>query len=156
MKITTEDGFAIIGILNKLGMTDEIVDSISEITELKRRQDIAINKVAGLVSEKYPDFAEFDDSKKERINNKIIFENKELQEEFIKVEKEMNKEGTKLLATGITRLPQAKKEIYKVLSNIYDIGESEIKNKGLNWTIAAIKEIAMSETMQSVFSLAIK
>ncbi|GKX65837.1 hypothetical protein [Inconstantimicrobium mannanitabidum] len=154
MIITTSQGFNIIRILNKLGMTDEIVEVITDLGELNIKEEQIYIKLGEIIKSENEDYTELCDEDKSNITNKTLIEHVELAKELSEINSRRTKKGAKLMLDGITRLPQAEKEVYKCLAEIYELSEKEVRDKDLDWAIDRVKEIAQSETMQKVFSLA--
>ena len=156
MEINTMQGFNIIKILNKLGLKDKIVEVIDQVTELNARQQEEYKKLSILMVAKNENYRELDDKEQSKLSAEVLAENPEVSEALSKVDREEKKIGASLLMDFIERLPQAEEEVYRCLGSIYGIKEEEVKLKGLDWTVNAIKEIATSETFQAFFNLATK
>lgn len=157
--ITTANGFEIIRILNKLGMVDEIIDVIGEVQEIEKDKQRAFLKLRGLMIEKEPNFDSADEAERLVMIEKHAVETPEVKEaltESADLNKTSTKISTKLMLDAMMKLPQAEKEIYKVLASIFGIPEKEVQNNGLDWVIDAFKQIASSQTFQAFFKLAIK
>lgn len=157
MVITTETGFNIIKILNKLGMVTEITDTFSKLGELEQKKTLAYSKLRTLIEEASgTDYDSVPKEDVEKLSQSLLAKNPEVQKEILECNSESSQLMSQLMITGVMRLPQAEKEVYKTLANIYGITEKEASQKGLDWTINAVKEIASSETFQTFFNLAIK
>lgn len=155
--ITTSNGFEIIRILNKLGMVDEIIDVIGEVQEIEKDKQKSYLEVRSLMMEQDPGYDKANET--ERLEMISKYEGPEVKEALntlANLNKTSTKISTKLMLDAIMRLPQAEKEIYKVLASIFGIPEKEVQSNGLDWLVGAFKQIASSSTFQSFFKLAIK
>jgi hypothetical protein len=159
--ITTANGFEIIRILNKLGMVDEIVDAITEISTIEKDKQRQYMKIRTLIDEKEKQNNYDSVGEKERTEmlEQLALESPEMKEalkELDELSSRQNKLSSKLMLNAVMKLPQAEKEINKVLASIFSITEKEVQSNGLDWIIDAFKQIATSKTFQSFFKLAIK
>lgn len=154
--ITTSNGFEIIRILNKLGMVDEIVDTFTEISTIEQSRQREFVKIRTEFAKEGASDAELTEQEKAILVEKIALEHPEIQETLNELTARQSKIMGSLLMNGLMRLPQAEKEIYKVLASIYNITEKEVQGKGLDWVADAVKEIVASQTFQTFFKLATK
>lgn len=155
--ITTSNGFEIIRILNKLGMVDEIIEVIGEVQEIEKDKQRLFIKLRTFMTDKEPNFDSANETERlEMIEKYEGPEVKETMNDLAVLNKQSTKISTKLMLDAVMRLPQAEKEINKVLGSIFGIPEKEVQSNGLDWLIDAFKQIAKSQTFQSFFKLAIK
>lgn len=159
LTITTANGFEIIRILNKLGMVDEIIEVIGEVQEIEKDKQRAFLKLRTIMVEKEPTFDSANEDERLAMIEKHAAETPEVKEaltESADLNKTSTKLSTKLMLDAVMRLPQAEKEIYKVLASIFGIPEKEVQGNGLDWLMDAFKQIASSPTFQAFFKLATK
>lgn len=154
--ITTSNGFDIIRILNKLGMVEEIVSTFTEVSTIEQSRQREYVKIRNEFAKEGASDAELTEQEKVTLVEKIALEHPEIQETLNELTARQSKITGSLLMNGLMRLPQAEKEVDKVLASIYGITEKEVQNKGLDWMIDAVKEIVASQTFQTFFKLATK
>ena len=162
VKITTSEAMEVLRIIKKLGLKENISNAIETLIEFNNRKESKFTELRRLIIkevglEEYKNL--FEDEKKE-ITEKIFIENEDFKEEFEKVNIECNREisklGTNILYDFITALPNAEKEVYKLLAKIYGKKVAEIESQELDETIEQIKKIAQSKTVMDFFKLATK
>lgn len=150
--ITTAEGFEIIRIINKLGMKDIIVDTITDYFNLENSKKVKYIELNKLALEKNENYTELEKQEKENVINNVFLENKELQLEISRIDSESKKLLLDLMYTFVERFPQAEKEIYKVLSKICNKIAKEIELDGVDGALEMIFQIKNSPTIPKLMA----
>lgn len=145
IKILGKDAFKIIRLINKFGLKEELKDII-KLGQLSEKKNRAKNlKIIELLKEQELE------NNTENVK-KLMEENEEVinlistKEE---VDYEMMERGLFLILDG---LGNAEKEIFEVLSSIYDKPVKDIKETELNDLVKMIKNVIMSPSLKGVFT----
>lgn len=162
VKITTSEAMEVLRIVKKIGLKDDISNAIETLTTLNNKKEGKFTELRRLIIKEVglEEYNNLSEEEKKEISEKIFIENEKFKEEFEKVNieanREMNKIGVDIMYNFIVALPNAEKEVYKCLGEIYGKTAKEIKEQELDETIEQIKRIAQSPTIMGFFNLAIK
>lgn len=154
MKINTQQGFKIIRILNKLNIKDYIADAITKIASIESRKDNIYLNLNTLAEKENKDYTNLEQEEKEKIINKILTENKDIAKELENITEQENKQTINLVMLIVENLENAETDIYKLLAELNNTTEKEIRKQDISTTIQQIKEIIKSESFVSFFNLA--
>ena len=113
-------------------------------------------KLRDLVLKENKDYFSLEEKEQEEINIKVLKNNVKLGKSISDLQTEQEQCGLDLLFTFLEKLPKAEKEVYSTLAKIYDKEAKEIEKQDIDKTIEMIKEIAKSESVQKLFTLATK
>lgn len=154
MNINTKQGMQLVRVIKKMGIQDELTNTISEVFENQQKEENTYKKLSNLIVLEYPNFHELDDEERKKISKEFLSKNEELSKEIAKVQNSNAKLGINVIFKLVEAIPNAEKEVYKVLSEIYDKDIKEIETQSLEETIEQIKGILQCDSFKYFFSLA--
>lgn len=156
MIITTEQGFQLVRVIKKLGIKDELVNSMREFTGLNTKKENCMFELSTIIRKENPNYKELTEEEKRELSIQTLNNNLDLAKRISDINAELNELGGNLLFSVIENIPLAEKEIYKTLGDIYFKSPEDIKKQDLDRTIEMIKEVATSKTFMYFFKLATK
>jgi hypothetical protein len=146
MKIKFEHAMLFLNVVNKMGIKKDVVEIFKKVVKLNTRKE-------NLYRELYK-FAEEGIEITNEVSLKLLNGHKEIASELDEIKEEMSLVmGTEVLFLLIENLPKAQNEMIKMLSKIYEIKESEVKEKDIDEIIPMFMEILKSESISKVFTL---
>lgn len=154
MNINTKQGMQLVRVIKKMGIQDELTNTISEVFENQQKEENTYKKLSNLIVLEYPNFHELDDEERKKISKEFLSKNEELSKEIAKVQNSNAKLGINVIFKLVEAIPNAEKEVYKVLSEIYDKDIKEIETQSLEETIEQIKGILQCDSFKYFFNLA--
>lgn len=156
MIINTSNAFLVIKTINKLEMKKDIMTAYAKITKINKDMKENDIKLRDLVLKENEDYFSLEEKEQEEINIKVLKNNIKLGKSISDLQTEQEQCGLDLLFAFLEKLPKAEKEVYSTLAKIYDKEAAEIEKQDIDKTIEMIKEIAKSESIQKLFTLAAK
>ena len=154
MNLNTKQGMQLIRIIKKMEIQDELTNTIDEIFENQQKEENAYKKLSNLIVLEYPNYNELEEEERKKISKEFLDKNEELSKKISEVQSNNAKLGVNLIFKLVEAIPKAEKEVYKVLSEIYDKDIKEIETQSLEETIEQIKGILQCDSFKYFFSLA--
>lgn len=156
MIVTTSNAFEVLRIIKKIGIKNELMNSLKEISITNKKLESDNKKLLLLLIKENKDYLSLEETEKDKLNIKVLNENEELANEIGELQRRQEEVGLDLLSDFIFNIEKAEKDIYKLLANIEHLGEEEVAERGIDWTAEKIKEIFLSENVQKLFTFATK
>lgn len=156
MIVTTSNAFEVLRIIKKIGIKNELMNSLKEISITNKKLESDNKKLLLLLIKENKDYLSLEETEKDKLNIKVLNENEELANEIGELQRRQEEVGLDLLSDFIFNIEKAEKDIYKLLAKIEHLGEEEVKERGIDWTVEKIKEIFLSENVQKLFTFATK
>lgn len=156
MIVTTSNAFEVLRIIKKIGIKNELMNSLKEISITNKKLESDNKKLLLLLIKENKDYLSLEETEKDKLNIKVLNENEELANEIGELQRRQEEVGLDLLSDFIFNIEKAEKDIYKLLAKIEHLGEEEVSERGIDWTAEKIKEIFMSENVQKLFTFATK
>ena len=152
MKITTQDSFLIIKILNKTGLKKDIMDFIKSTKTLDKKKNDAYKKLQEVVLEDYPNYYSLSEEEKLKINEEMLSKHSDLQKEIEVVEEEKQEVLMNLLFSILEKVEVAEEDFYKLIAKIKGITTDEAKELDIIELFGTLTNLISNESVQKVFS----
>ena len=156
MLITTSDAFEVLRIIKKIGIKNELMNSLKEISITNKKLESDNKKLLLLLIKENKDYLSLEETEKDKLNIKVLNENEELANEIGELQRRQEEVGLDLLSDFIFNIEKAEQDIYKLLAKIEHLSEEEVAERGIDWTVEKVKEIFLSENVQKLFTFATK
>ena len=156
MIVTTSNAFEVLRIIKKIGIKNELMNSLKEISITNKKLESDNKKLLLLLIKENKDYLSLEETEKDKLNIKVLNENEELANEIGELQRRQEEVGLDLLSDFIFNIEKAEKDIYKLLAKIEHLSEEEVAERGIDWTAEKIKEIFLSENVQKLFTFATK
>ena len=156
MIVTTSNAFEVLRIIKKIGIKNELMNSLKEISITNKKLESDNKKLLLLLIKENKDYLSLEETEKDKLNIKVLNENEELANEIGELQRRQEEVGLDLLSDFIFNIEKAEKDIYKLLANIEHLTEKEVAERGIDWTVEKVKEIFLSENVQKLFTFATK
>ena len=156
MIVTTSNAFEVLRIIKKIGIKNELMNSLKEISITNKKLESDNKKLLLLLIKENKDYLSLEETEKDKLNIKVLNENEELANEIGELQRRQEEVGLDLLSDFIFNIEKAEKDIYKLLAKIEHLTEKEVADRGIDWTVEKVKEIFMSENIQKLFTYATK
>ena len=152
MKITTQDSFLIIKILNKTGLKKDIMDFIKSSKALDKKKKDKYAKLQEVVLEDYPNYYSLGEEEKLKINEEMLNKHNDLQGEIEVVEEEKQEVLMNLLFSILEKVEVVEEDFYKLIAKIKGISIDEAKELDVVELFGTLTNIISDESVQKVFS----
>ena len=152
MKITTQDSFLIIKILNKTGLKKDIMDFIKSTKALDKKKKDKYAKLQEVVLEDYPNYYSMSEEEKLKINEEMLNKHNDLQGEIEGVEEEKQEVLMNLLFSILEKVEVVEEDFYKLIAKIKGITTDEAKELDIVELFGTLTNIISNESVQKVFS----
>lgn len=156
MIVTTSNAFEVLRIIKKIGIKNELMNSLKEISITNKKLESDNKKLLLLLIKENKDYLSLEETEKDKLNIKVLNENEELANEIGELQRRQEEVGLDLLSDFIFNIEKAEKDIYKLLAKIEHLSEEEVAERGIDWTVEKVKEIFLSENVQKLFTFATK
>lgn len=156
MIVTTSNAFEVLRIIKKIGIKNELMNSLKEISITNKKLESDNKKLLLLLIKENKDYLSLEETEKDKLNIKVLNENEELANEIGELQRRQEEIGLDLLSDFIFNIEKAEKDIYKLLAKIEHLTEKEVAERGIDWTVEKVKEIFLSENVQKLFTFATK
>lgn len=156
MIVTTSNAFEVLRIIKKIGIKNELMNSLKEISITNKKLESDNKKLLLLLIKENKDYLSLEETEKDKLNIKVLNENEELANEIGELQRRQEEVGLDLLSDFIFNIEKAEQDIYKLLAKIEHLSEEEVAERGIDWTVEKIKEIFLSENVQKLFTYATK
>ena len=156
MIVTTSNAFEVLRIIKKIGIKNELMNSLKEISITNKKLESDNKKLLLLLIKENKDYLSLEETEKDKLNIKVLNENEELANEIGELQRRQEEVGLDLLSDFIFNIEKAEQDIYKLLAKIEHLSEKEVAERGIDWTVEKIKEIFLSENVQKLFTYATK
>ena len=156
MIVTTSNAFEVLRIIKKIGIKNELMNSLKEISITNKKLESDNKKLLLLLIKENKDYLSLEETEKDKLNIKVLNENEELANEIGELQRRQEEAGLDLLSDFIFNIEKAEKDIYKLLAKIEHLTEKEVAERGIDWTVEKVKEIFLSENVQKLFTFATK
>ena len=156
MIVTTSNAFEVLRIIKKIGIKNELMNSLKEISITNKKLESDNKKLLLLLIKENKNYLSLEETEKDKLNIKVLNENEELANEIGELQRRQEEVGLDLLSDFIFNIEKAEKDIYKLLAKIEHLTEKEVAERGIDWTVEKVKEIFLSENVQKLFTYATK
>ena len=156
MIVTTSNAFEVLRIIKKIGIKNELMNSLKEISITNKKLESDNKKLLLLLIKENKDYLSLEETEKDKLNIKVLNENEELANEIGELQRRQEEVGLDLLSDFVFNIEKAEKDIYKLLAKIEHLSEEEVAERGIDWTVEKVKEIFLSENVQKLFIFATK
>ena len=156
MIVTTSNAFEVLRIIKKIGIKNELMNSLKEISITNKKLESDNKKLLLLLIKENKEYLSLEETEKDKLNIKVLNENEELANEIGELQRRQEEVGLDLLSNFIFNIEKAEQDIYKLLAKIEHLSEEEVAERGIDWTVEKVKEIFLSENVQKLFTFATK
>ena len=156
MIVTTSNAFEVLRIIKKIGIKNELMNSLKEISITNKKLESDNKKLLLLLIKENKDYLSLEETEKDKLNIKVLNANVDLANEIGELQRRQEEVGLDLLSDFIFNIEKAEQDIYKLLAKIEHLSEKEVAERGIDWTVEKIKEIFLSENVQKLFTFATK
>ena len=156
MIVTTSNAFEVLRIIKKIGIKNELMNSLKEISITNKKLESDNKKLLLLLIKENKNYLSLEETEKDKLNIKVLNENEELANEIGELQRRQEGVGLDLLSDFIFNIEKAEQDIYKLLAKIEHLSEEEVAERGIDWTVEKVKEIFLSENVQKLFTFATK
>lgn len=156
MIVTTSNAFEVLRIIKKIGIKNELMNSLKEISITNKKLESDNKKLLLLLIKENKNYLSLEETEKDKLNIKVLNEHEELANEIGELQRRQEEVGLDLLSDFIFNIEKAEKDIYKLLAKIEHLSEEEVAERGIDWTVEKVKEIFLSENVQKLFTFATK
>lgn len=156
MIVTTSNAFEVLRIIKKIGIKNELMNSLKEISITNKKLESDNKKLLLLLIKENKDYLSLEETEKDKLNIKVLNENEELANEIGELQRRQEEVGLDLLSDFIFNIEKAEQDICKLLAKIEHLSEEEVADRGIDWTVEKVKEIFLSENVQKLFTFATK
>lgn len=156
MIVTTSNAFEVLRIIKKIGIKNELMNSLKEISITNKKLESDNKKLLLLLIKENKDYLSLEETEKDKLNIKVLNANVDLANELGELQRRQEEVGLDLLSDFIFNIEKAEKDIYKLLAKIEHLSEEEVAERGIDWTVEKVKEIFLSENVQKLFTFATK
>lgn len=156
MIVTTSNAFEVLRIIKKIGIKNELMNSLKEISITNKKLESCNKKLLLLLIKENKDYLSLEETEKDKLNIKVLNENVDLANEIGELQRRQEEVGLDLLSDFIFNIEKAEQDIYKLLAKIEHLSEEEVAERGIDWTVEKVKEIFLSENVQKLFTFATK
>ena len=156
MIVTTSNAFEVLRIIKKIGIKNELMNSLKEISITNKKLESDNKKLLLLLIKENKDYLSLEETEKDKLNIKVLNANVDLANEIGELQRRQEEVGLDLLSDFIFNIEKAEQDIYKLLAKIEHLSEKEVAERGIDWTVEKIKEIFLSENVQKLFTYATK
>ena len=151
MKITTQDSFLIIKILNKTGLKKDLMDFIKSTKALDKKKKDKYAKLQEVVLEDYPNYYSLGEEEKLKINEEMLSKHNDIQKEIEVVEEERQEVMMNLLFSILEKVEVVEEDFYKLIAKIKGISIDEAKELDVVELFGTLTNIISNESVQKVF-----
>lgn len=144
-KITTKQAFSLLSLINKMNLKNGLLKLIKSMQRLEQEKQFVLSKLYSMT-----DLDEGEEVTNELVV-KLFTENKDLHEEYKQCEEEEQENSLEFILDVITALPQAEKEFYKTMANIFNKTIKEVEEEDLTITVQNVMDIFKSPTFMGFF-----
>ena len=156
MIVTTSNAFEVLRIIKKIGIKNELMNSLKEISITNKKLESDNKKLLLLLIKENKDYLSLEETEKDKLNIKVLNEHEELANQIGELQRRQEEVGLDLLSDFIFNIEKAEQDIYKLLAKIEHLSEEEVADRGIDWTVEKVKEIFLSENVQKLFTFATK
>ena len=156
MIVTTSNAFEVLRIIKKIGIKNELMNSLREISITNKKLESDNKKLLLLLIKENKEYLSLEETEKDKLNIKVLNEHEELANEIGELQRRQEEVGLDLLSDFIFNIEKAEQDIYKLLAKIEHLSEEEVAERGIDWTVEKVKEIFLSENVQKLFTFATK
>ena len=156
MIVTTSNAFEVLRIIKKIGIKNELMNSLKEISITNKKLESDNKKLLLLLIKENKGYLSLEETEKDKLNIKVLNENEELANEIGELQRRQEEVGLDLLSDFVFNIEKAEQDIYKLLAKIEHLSEEEVAERGIDWTVEKVKEIFLSENVQKLFTFATK
>lgn len=148
--IKSTDAFTLINVLKKMGIKDDISNTIKASMQIENRKASIFREI----------YVRENLTTDESLNNtdslQLLDKHEDLKEKLLKCNEEYSEIFLNLIFTVVENITKAEKEVYTCIAKIYFMKESEVKELEIGELIEKIIGIAKSESFMRFFTLIAK
>lgn len=148
-KITTKQAISLLRLINKMGIKDTLISFFKESARFEKEKQNIMVELFDTLEDKAVDITE-------ELTAQLFIENPTIYKKYKDVEEKEQMSGLTILTDIILAVPNAEKDFYKCVSEIFNITVKEAEEKDIVETIKGIMDIFKSQQFMGFFQSAMK
>lgn len=147
--ITTKKAIGLVRLINKMQIKDTLISFFKDSARFEKEKQNIMVKLFDTLKDRSVEI-------NEELTTKLFIENPELYKEYKNVEEEEQVLGLTILTDVVLAIPNAEKDFYKCVSEIFNITVKEAEEKDVAETIKGIMDIFKSQQFMGFFQSTMK
>lgn len=148
-KITTKQAISLLRLINKMGIKDTLISFFKESAIFEKEKQNIMVELFDTLEDKAVDITE-------ELTTQLFIENPTIYKKYKDLEEKEQMLGLTILTDIILAVPNAEKDFYKCVSEIFNITVKEAEEKDVVETIIGIMDIFKSQQFMGFFQSAMK
>lgn len=148
-KITTKQAINLLRLINKMGIKDTLISFFKESAIFEKEKQNIMVELFDTLEDKAVDITE-------ELTTQLFIENPTIYKKYKDLEEKEQMLGLTILTDIILAVPNAEKDFYKCVSEIFNITVKEAEEKDVVETIIGIMDIFKSQQFMGFFQSAMK
>lgn len=148
-KITTKQAISLLRLINKMGIKDTLISFFKESARFEKEKQNIMVELFDTLEDKAVNITE-------ELTTQLFIENPTIYIKYKDVEEKEQMSGLTILTDIILAVPNAEKDFYKCVSEIFNITVKEAEEKDIVETIKGIMDIFKSQQFMGFFQSAMK
>lgn len=148
-KITTKQAINLLRLINKMGIKDTLISFFKESAIFEKEKQNIMVELFDTLEDKAVDITE-------ELTTQLFIENPTIYKKYKDLEEKEKMLGLTILTDIILAVPNAEKDFYKCVSEIFNITVKEAEEKDVVETIIGIMDIFKSQQFMGFFQSAMK
>ena len=147
--ITTKKAISLLRLINKMQIKDTLISFFKESARFEKEKQNVMVELFDTLEDKTVDITE-------ELTTQLFIENPELYKKYKNVEEEEQTLGLTMLTDILLAVPNAEKDFYKCVSEVFNITVKEAEEKDVAETIKGIMDIFKSPQFMGFFQSPVK
>lgn len=148
-KITTKQAISLLRLINKMGIKDTLISFFKESSRFEKEKQNVMVELFDTLEDKTVDITE-------ELTTQLFIKNPTICKKYKEVEEKEQILGLTILTDIILAIPNAEKDFYKCVSEIFNITVKEAEERDVAETIQSIMDIFKSQQFMVFFQSAMK
>lgn len=148
-KITTKQAINLLRLINKMGIKDTLISFFKESAIFEKEKQNIMVELFDTLEDKAVNITE-------ELTTQLFIENPTIYKKYKDLEEKEQMLGLTILTEIILTVPNAEKDFYKCVSEIFNITVKEAEEKDVVETITGIMDIFKSQQFMGFFQSAMK
>lgn len=147
--ITTKKAISLLRLINKMQIKDTLISFFKESARFEKEKQNTMVELFDTLEDKTVDITE-------ELTTQLFIKNPTIYKKYKEVEEKEQISGLTILTDIILAIPNAEKDFYKCVSEIFNITVKEAEERDVVETIQSIMDIFKSQQFMGFFQSAMK
>lgn len=147
--ITTKKAISLLRLINKMQIKDTLISFFKESARFEKEKQNTMVELFDTLEDKTVDITE-------ELTTQLFIKNPTIYKKYKEVEEKEQISGLTILTDIILAIPNAEKDFYKCVSEIFNITVKEAEERDVAETIQSIMDIFKSQHFMGFFQSAMK